>query len=75
GLAFNSVGNLAVSNYSNNTVSLFSSAGVFQSSISTNLNGPTGMAFSSAPEPGTLAFLALGGTLVLVRRRGRKQEA
>ncbi|WP_309712023.1 PEP-CTERM sorting domain-containing protein [Armatimonas sp.] len=24
---------------------------------------------SSAPEPGTLAFLALGGTLVLVRRR------
>ncbi len=30
---------------------------------------------SSAPEPGTLAFLALGGTLVLARRRGQRKEA
>lgn len=29
----------------------------------------------TAPEPGTLAFLALGGTLVLVRRRGQRKEA
>ncbi|WP_309707667.1 PEP-CTERM sorting domain-containing protein [Armatimonas sp.] len=36
-------------------------------------NGATNRAFnffaSSAPEPGTLPFLALGGTLVLARRR------
>ena len=37
-------------------------------------NGVSGVATASllsaaAPEPGTLAFLALGGTLILVRRR------
>ncbi|WP_394795621.1 PEP-CTERM sorting domain-containing protein [Armatimonas sp.] len=27
---------------------------------------------ATAPEPGTLAFLLLGGALVIVKRRGRK---
>nr|WP_309695059.1 PEP-CTERM sorting domain-containing protein [Armatimonas sp.] len=32
------------------------------------------LSITSAPEPGTLAFLALGGTLVVTRRRSVKKE-
>ena len=32
-------------------------------------DGRTGIGMATVPEPGTLAILLLGGTLVLVRRR------
>ncbi|WP_394792722.1 PEP-CTERM sorting domain-containing protein [Armatimonas sp.] len=88
GLAFDASGSLYVGSGSGSSVRkiLFSSPGVFDS-ISIFATGapggmdrPIGLAFkpvvaSVAPEPGTLGLLALGGTLALVRRRGRKQEA
>jgi sugar lactone lactonase YvrE len=70
-LAFDSSGNLYVANAADSTISEFNSAGVFQSSFaSTN---PRGLAVApasvSAPEPGTLALLALGGLACIVKNR------
>ncbi len=87
GLAFDASGSLYISDGNASVRKItFASPGVF-GSIGTfatggpgGMVGPTGLAFkpaapSSAPEPGTLVLLALGGTLVLARRRGQRKEA
>ena len=72
GLAFDSAGNLYVSNYGNNTIQQFSSTGtdlgVFADS-SDGLNGPVGLAFGAVPEPTSALVLLGSGALLLLRRR------
>jgi DNA-binding beta-propeller fold protein YncE len=46
--SFSSNGNLYVSNFSNNTISEFNSAGAFLTTISSNLSDPDGIAFDSS---------------------------
>ena len=71
-LAFNSSGNLFVSNLGNNTISQVTPGGVV-STFASGFDTPYALAFAptiaAAPEPGTLALLALGGGLVIVKRR------
>jgi len=43
GIAFDQTGNLYVGSYSLSTVSKFSSSGIYQTSITTNLNSPEGL--------------------------------
>jgi DNA-binding beta-propeller fold protein YncE len=78
GLTFDSAGNLYVANNNTNTISEFDSSGVFQKFIgnSGNLNGPLFVAFTPAPEPGSMALLTglfvPGGAFAVRRRLTRK---
>ena len=40
-----------------------------QSTFASGLNGPSQMAFQSVPEPSVLGLLAVGATILIVRRR------
>jgi hypothetical protein len=82
GIEADEFGNFLVASFNGslgngNTVSFVSPGGTVNNLISTPMLA-SGLAYkpalssASAPEPGTLALLTLGGTLILVRRRGSK---
>ena len=68
GLAFDSAGNLFVANHGNNTIEMFTSAGVGSLFANSGLSGPQYIAFQ-VPEPSSFALLALGLPTLLARRR------
>jgi DNA-binding beta-propeller fold protein YncE len=47
GLTFNHLGTLFASNFNTNTISIFDPSGVYYGSISSNINGPMGLAVDS----------------------------
>lgn len=48
GLVFNTSGDLYVSDFSGNTIKKFNSAGIYQSSITSDINSPYGMVFDTS---------------------------
>jgi hypothetical protein len=74
GLEADSFGNFYATGFNGNAIEKVSSTGVVTTLVSLTAR-PSGIAYkpalsgASAPEPGTLALLSLGGTLVLIRRR------
>jgi hypothetical protein len=76
GEAFDSNGDLFVAVASDNTIEKFTSTGGVLSNTpttfaSSGVSTPYGLAFSQAPEPGSIALLAFGASALLGRRRRR----
>ncbi len=73
-LAFDTNGNLYVSNYGNNTIEEFNTNGV-GTVFASGLDEPTGLAIQPVPEPSTWALLAVGLIAVLPLSRRRASTA
>lgn len=68
GLAFNSAGDLFESNYGTGSIYEITPDGV-ETTFASGLLDPIGLAFQPVPEPSSLGLLAIGITVLLIRRR------
>jgi hypothetical protein len=66
GLAFDSAGNLFESNYSGQKIYEFTPGGMLSTFAS--VSTPAFLAFQPVPEPSLLGLLAIGATVLLIRR-------
>jgi hypothetical protein len=74
GLAFSGAGDLFVAVPGNGGhIYEFTPDGT-QSTFDSGMGQPNGLAFQFTPEPSVLELLAVGATILLVRRRRRNQE-